>query len=122
MGAVTALGPSVDCTWEAMLAGKSGACPITRFDATGFDTRIACEVKDFDVARYLDRKELRRMDRYTHFAAAAAQMAIEDSRLEITDENRDEIGVVVGSGIGGIETLSAQFKVLYEKGHDRLSP
>ncbi len=122
MGAVTPLGPSMDCTWEAMLAGKSGAGPITRFDATGYETRIACEVKDFDVAHYLDRKELRRMDRYSHFAVAAAQMAIEDARLEITDENRDEIGVVIGSGIGGIETLSNQFKVLYEKGHDRLSP
>jgi 3-oxoacyl-[acyl-carrier-protein] synthase II len=122
MGAVTPLGLSLDCTWEAMLAGRSGAGPITRFDATGFETRIACEVKGFDPARYLDRKELRRMDRYTHFAAAASQMALEDARLAITDEIRDEVGVVVGSGIGGIETLSQQFKVLFEKGHDRLSP
>jgi len=122
MGAVTPLGLSLACTWEGMLAGRSGAGPITRFDPTGFETRIACEVKDFDPSHFLDRKELRRMDRYAHFAAAATQMAIDDARLEITDDIRDEVGVIVGSGIGGIETLSSQFKVFHEKGPDRLSP
>lgn len=122
MGAVTPLGLDLPSTWAAMLAGKSGAGPITRFDPTEYETRIACEVKGFDPVRYVDRKEARRMDRYAHFAVAAAREALDDARLVIGPDNADDVGVVIGSGIGGIETLSAQFKVLHEKGPARLSP
>lgn len=122
MGAVTPLGLNVKDTWVALLAGQSGAGPITRFDTEGFETRIACEVKGFDPGDYLDRKEARRMDRYTHLAIAATGEALRDAGLSITPENTDDIGVIIGSGIGGIETLSQQFKVLFDKGPSRLSP
>ena len=122
VGMVTPLGHTAASTWEALLAGRSGAGPITRFDASAFETRIACEVKDFDPGRYLDRKEARRMDRYTHFAIAATAEALQDANLRITPENADDIGIIVGSGIGGIETLSQQFQVYFEKGPSRLSP
>ena len=122
VGMVTPLGHTAASTWEALLAGRSGAGPITRFDASAFETKIACEVKDFDPGRYLDRKEARRMDRYTHFAIAATAEALQDANLRITPENADDIGIIVGSGIGGIETLSQQFQVYFEKGPSRLSP
>ncbi len=122
MGAVSPLGLTVAETWAALLAGRSGAGPITRFDPTGFETRIACEVKGFDPGNYLDRKEARRMDRYTHLTIAAGKEALNHAGLEISEANADDIGVIVGTGIGGIETLSQQFKVLHEKGPARLSP
>ncbi|MBI2941279.1 MAG: beta-ketoacyl-ACP synthase II [Chloroflexi bacterium] len=122
MGAVTPVGLDVSSTWEALLAGRSGAGYITRFDPTGFETRIACEVKDFDPTAYIDRKEARRMDRYSHLAIAATAQALAQSGLAITPANADQVGAIVGSGIGGIETLSQQFKVLFERGPSRLSP
>lgn len=122
MGAVTPIGLDVASMWAALVAGHSGAGPITRFDPEGFETRIACEVKDFDPGKYLDRKEARRMDRFTHFAIAATGEALDDAGLKITPQNADDIGIIVGSGIGGIETLSQQFKVLHEKGPSRISP
>jgi 3-oxoacyl-[acyl-carrier-protein] synthase II len=122
MGAVTPIGLDVGSTWEALLAGRSGAGPITRFDPEGYETRIACEVKDFDPGKYLDRKEARRMDRYTHLAIAATGEALDDAGLKITPRNADDVGIIIGSGIGGIETLSQQFKVLHEKGPSRISP
>jgi len=122
MGAVTPLGLNVETTWKALIDGRSGAGPITRFDPTGFETQIACEVKNFDPNNYLDRKEARRMDRFTHLAIAATREALDDARLTITPENADDVGIIIGSGIGGIETLSQQFKVLFDKGPERLSP
>ena len=122
MGAVTPLGLTFPTTWESMLAGRSGVGPISRFDSSRFATKISAEVKDFDPASCVDRKESRRMDRYTIFALAAAREALADSGLEVDSENADEIGVIVGSGIGGLETLSSQFKVLHERGPERLSP
>lgn len=122
MGAVTPLGLNVDTTWQAMLAGRSGAGPITRFDTDGFETKIACEVKHFDPGQYLDRKEARRMDRYTHFAIAATREALADAGLQITPDNADEVGIVIGTGIGGIETLGQQFKVFFDRGPSRVSP
>lgn len=122
IGAVTPLGLDVPSTWEALLAGRSGAAPITHFDAEGFETRIACEVKNFDPGQYLDRKEARRMDRYTHYAIAATGEALRDAMLTITNKNADDIGIIVGSGIGGIETLGQQFKVFFDKGPSRVSP
>jgi 3-oxoacyl-[acyl-carrier-protein] synthase II len=122
VGAVTPLGLDVSTSWSAVLAGRSGAGPITRFDPSGFETRIACEVKGFDPAQYLDRKEARRMDRYTHYAVAATREALDSAGLRITPANSDAVGVVVGAGIGGIETLSQQFQVLFDKGPSRVSP
>ena len=122
VGAVSPLGLDVASTWAGLTAGRSGAGPITRFDPTLFVTKIACEVKNFDPANYLDRKEARRMDRYTHFAVAATREALRDADITITDANADDIGVIIGTGVGGIESLSQQFAVLHERGPSRISP
>src|SRR5579885_482243 len=102
LGAVTSLGRTAEALWKACLAGCSGVAPITGFDATGYTTRFAAEIKDWDPAPYMDRKEARRMDRFIQFAVAAASMALEDSGLTIDDANRDRVGVYIGSGIGGL--------------------
>ena len=106
IGALTPLGNTAEESWENLKAGKSGAGPITHFDASQFKTQFACEVKGFNAADYIDRKEARKMDIYTQYALAAAKMAIDDSGLlanETVDKN--EIGVVLGVGIGGIKTF-----------------
>ena len=105
IGAVTPLGNDVPSTWEAAKAGRSGAGPITLFDPEHFKTHFACEVKDFRVTDFLDRKLAKKCDRYTQFALIAAKEAIEDSQLDLEREDKDEIGVVVCSGIGGIGSL-----------------
>ncbi len=105
LGAVTPLGNNPKDTWEALLAGKSGAAPITHFDTTKFKTTFACEVKDLDVNAYLDRKEARKMDRYTQLALIAAKQAVEDSAMDLEAEDKNRIGVVYGVGIGGIKTF-----------------
>src|SRR5581483_7592726 len=122
LGAVTPLGLDVASTWAAAVAGRSGAGPITLFDASDFDTRIACEVKDWDAGEYLDRKEIRHTDRVVQFAIGASLQALKDSRLDITPANCLDVGVLVGTGVGGIGTLSEQFKVLMERGPGRVSP
>lgn len=122
IGAVTPIGLDIATTWKALVAGKPGAGPITRFDTEGFDTRIAGEVKDFDVTQYLDRKEARRMDRYTHFAIAATGEALRDADLTITPANADDVGVIIGTGIGGIETMTQQYHVLFDRGPSRINP
>ena len=104
------------------MAGKSGIGPITRFDATEYSTRIAGEVKDFVPEDYLDRKEARRMDRFTQFAIAAAKMALDDSGIDLEKADKSRIGSFVGSGIGGMDTLHEQYKNLFEKGPNRVSP
>ena len=110
LGALTPLGNSTEETWKNLLAGKSGAGPITRFDASLFKTHFACEVKDFEPNDVLDRKEARRMDRFTQFGVVVADEAIADSGLDLEKENLDRIGVVWGSGIGGIDTFFEQVK------------
>ena len=110
LGALTPLGNSAEETWNNLLAGKSGAGPITRFDASLFKTHFACEVKDFEPNDVLDRKEARRMDRFTQFGVVVADEAIADSGLDLEKENLDRIGVVWGSGIGGIDTFFEQVK------------
>lgn len=122
LGCISPLGNTVDEAWQALLAGKSGAGPITHFDASQHKTRFACEVKNFDPAALFGSREARRMDRFTQFALAAAQQALAHSGLDVNDSNRDRVGVVVGSGIGGIGTLSEQVGVMTEKGPDRVSP
>ncbi|RLC93747.1 MAG: beta-ketoacyl-[acyl-carrier-protein] synthase II [Chloroflexi bacterium] len=120
MGAVSPLGLDVTSTWEALLRGESGVDYISLFDPAPFETRIAAEVKDFDPTDYVEHKQARRMDRYAHFAVAASLQAVEQARLDLDDA--EDIGVLIGSGIGGLGTLSAQFNVLAEKGPRRVSP
>ena len=122
IGLVTPLGVDVASTWRGLVEGRSGIGPITRFDPAENETRFAGEVKGFDVERYLDRKEARRMDRFTQYAIAASKQALDQSGLQIGDQNCERVGAIIGTGIGGIETLSSQFKVLHEKGPRRLSP
>ena len=122
IGIVSPLGLDAVSTWDGLINGKSGIDNITLFDASAHATKFAAEVKGFDPNRYIDRKLVRRMDRFTQFAVAASQEALSDSKLQINDSNRDNIGVMVGSGIGGLTTLSEQFKTLSEKGPDRVSP
>lgn len=104
VGAVTPLGLDVDSTWQSALQGVSGAGPITAFDATEFDTRFACQINDFDPEAFLDKRTVRHVDRFAQFALAAAKMAMADAGLEITDELSPEVGVIIGSGIGGLTT------------------
>lgn len=108
IGAVTPLGNTAEETWKNMLAGVSGAGPITHFDASLFKTQFACEVKNFNVADYFDRKEARKMDLYTQYAIAAAKMAVEDSAMDLETVNKNRIGVVYGVGIGGIHTFEEE--------------
>ncbi|WP_346354515.1 beta-ketoacyl-ACP synthase II [Azotosporobacter soli] len=122
LGAVTPIGIGKDAYWQALLAGKSGIGPITRFDATDFSTQIAGEVKDFDPSLYIDKKEAKRMDRFTQFAVAASKMALEDCGIELEQEDRTRIGTMIGAGIGGMDTLNDQFRTLFEKGPGRVSP
>ena len=108
LGALTPLGNTVEESWENLKAGKSGAGPITHFDASQFKTQFACEVKGFNSADFIDRKEARKMDLYTQYALAAAKMAIEDSGMDLETIDKNEIGVVLGVGIGGIRTFEEE--------------
>lgn len=122
LGAVTPIGTGKDAFWEALKSGKNGIGPITRFDASAFDARFAGEVKDFDPNLYLDKKEARRLVKFIQYAIAASQMALKDSGLEINETTAPSIGVVIGSGIGGIQFLEEQAHVLREKGPSKTSP
>lgn len=122
IGAVTPIGIGKAAYWDGLLAGKSGVATISGFDCSDIATQIAAQVKDFDAEVYIDRKEAKRMDRFVHFAMAAAKMSLEDSGLEISDSNRERIGTFIGSGIGGISTLEEQHRRLMEGGMGRVSP
>ncbi|MEZ4552987.1 MAG: beta-ketoacyl-ACP synthase II [Dehalococcoidia bacterium] len=121
IGMVTAVGIGRETTWQALLAAKNGIRSITLCDPTDLESTIAGEVPDFDPLNYVDRKEARRMDRFVHLAIAASAEAIEHSGLDIK-EDPEQVGVMIGSGIGGIATLEDQFHVLFEKGPGRVSP
>lgn len=122
-GVVTPIGIGRDAFWQALLAGENGIGQISQFDTTGFPTTIGAEVKNFPAEDFLDRKEARRMDLFVQYAVAAAKMAVKDAHLDIRDEEKNErIGVMVGSGIGGIQTIERQYEVLMEKGPKRVSP
>jgi 3-oxoacyl-[acyl-carrier-protein] synthase II len=122
LGAVTPLGHQIDTFWANLIGGQCGVDKISRFDASGFDTQIAAEVRDFDPLPALPSpKEIRRTDRFSQFAAYAGWQALRDSGLDLDKVNRDEIGVFIGSGIGGLQTVSEQCKILLERGPDRLS-
>ena len=122
LGIVSPLGCGVDANWQALLAGKSGIAPITSFDASDFPVRIAGEARDFDPSAFLEKKQLRKIDRFAQFAIAAAQMAVDDARLSITPENATRIGVVVGVGMGGIATIEESHRAFLEGGLKRISP
>ena len=122
LGAVTPVGIGKDEFWQALLAGVSGVGKITRFDASQYTTQIAGEVKNFDATQYIDKKEAKRMDRCTQFAVAASKMAFADAGIDLEKEDRTRIGTMIGTGIGGMDTLHEQFVNLLDKGPGRVSP
>ncbi len=122
IGMVTPVGTGKEVFWDSLINGKSGIGPITRFDASELPTRMAGEVKGFDPLAYLDKKEARRMDRFTHFAFAATQMALNDAGLNPESLKSETVGVIIGTGVGGIETVEEQAKILFSKGPNRISP
>lgn len=122
MGLITPLGIGVQNTWDSLLEGRSGIRRITQFDAEQFPTKIAGEVEGFNPEDYIELKEIKKMDRFIHFALAASQMAMEDSGLKIDDGNAERVGVIIGSGIGGLHTIEHYHSVMLEKGPRRISP
>ncbi len=122
LGMITPLGHSACETWDGLIAGRSGTGRITLFDPTGFDSQVAAEVKDFDAAKHMDRKEARRADRVTQFAFVAANEALNQSGYTIPEDNGRNVAVVVGTAIGGISTLVAEYETMREKGPSRVSP
>jgi 3-oxoacyl-[acyl-carrier-protein] synthase II len=122
MGAITPLGLSVPLFWSGLVEGRSGIGRVTRFDTTGLESVIAGEVKEFDPGNYMDRKEAKRNDPYTQYAIAAAKEAVETSGLDLSEQNGNRIGCIIGSGIGGTTTWEAQHRILMEKGPERVSP
>jgi len=122
IGVVSPLGLNLTTTWEGLIAGKSGIDYITLFDAELYETRIAGEVKGFEPTDYISRKDARHMDRFAQLAVAASLQALEQSGIQISSTNQDDIGIVIGSGIGGLTTLFEQNKILLEKGPARVSP
>lgn len=122
LGCVSPVGNNVKDTWQALLAGKSGVAPITAFDASAHKTKFAAEVKGFDPAAMFGTRDARKMDRFAQFATAATLEALSHSGLTINDANRDRVGILIGSGIGGIATLIEQYDVLRQRGPDRVSP
>jgi 3-oxoacyl-[acyl-carrier-protein] synthase II len=122
MGVVCPVGIGVEETWQALVDGKSGIAPITHYDASTYPTRIAGEVKGFEAEKYMDRKEVRRNDRFIQFALAAADMAIQDSGIDFAKEEPERVGVIVGSGMGGLETIEDTHKTLMERGVRKVSP
>lgn len=122
LGLITPLGTGVEKTWSALCAGKSGVRRITKFDPSHHACQIAGEVTDFNPADYIEKKDIKKMDTFIHFAVGASQMAVDDSGLKVTEENADRVGVYIGSGIGGLPAIEAYHKVLLDKGPDRVSP
>ena len=122
LGVITPLGVGVEKSWQSLCQGKSGISMITRFDATGFGTRIAGEVNGFNPQDFMNRKLIRRGDRFIHFALAAAQMAVDDSKLSINPGNAERVGVVVGTALGGIESLEKNHRLLLQGARHRISP
>ncbi len=122
MGMVTPVGIGVEESWKAVCEGRSGIGPVTKFDASIFPSQIAGEVKNFKPEDFMEKQKVRRFDTFIHFAIASARMAMEDAKLDINDNNRDRVGCVTGSGIGGLPMIEHFHKVLLEKGPKRISP
>lgn len=121
MGTVNPLGNDVESSFARALSGESGIDVMTRLDPEHFTTKVAGEVKDFEPENYMDKKDARKMDRFTQFAMAAAKMAVDDASLDINDDNAERVGVWIGSGIGGMETYESQFRTFLDKGARRVS-
>ncbi len=121
-GVVSSLGMGAEQFWDAIKEGKNGISEVTRIDVSNLSTKVAAEIKEFDASQYIDKKEARRMDRYNQFAMVAAKMAVENSKLDLESLDLDKCGVIVGSGIGGLETLEDQHSVMLNKGPGRVSP
>jgi 3-oxoacyl-[acyl-carrier-protein] synthase II len=122
LGLVTPLGTGVDKTWTALCAGQSGIGRITRFDPAGYDAQIAGEVKDFDAGQFIEKKEIKKMDTFIHYAVGAALMAVDDAGLKVLPEEATRVGVYIGSGIGGLGSIEHYYGVLKDKGPGRVSP
>ncbi len=122
IGLVSPLGVGTEPSWQAMLAGRSGVSRITAFDASAFSCRIAAEVRGFEPERWVERREIKKMGRFIPFAIAAADMALQASRLKVTPDNAERVGVFIGSGIGGFEVLEREFETLLSHGPKRISP
>jgi 3-oxoacyl-[acyl-carrier-protein] synthase II len=122
LGMITPLGIGVEKSWNALVEGKSGIGRITQFDASAFPTRIAGEVEGFNPEDYIEPKEIKKMDRFIHFALAAAQMAVDDAGLQINDSNAERVGVIVGAGMGGLPAIERYHRVYLEKGPRRITP
>jgi len=122
VGLVSPLGIGTEATWEAIRAGKSGIAPITQFDASAFSCRIAGQVKGFDPAAYIEKKEIKKMGRFIQFAIAAADFALQSSGLKVTPQIAEDVGVYIGSGIGGFEVIEREHQTLLEQGPRRISP
>ncbi|MCX7914205.1 MAG: beta-ketoacyl-ACP synthase II [Thermodesulfovibrionales bacterium] len=122
MGIVSPLGIGLQEAWQAAVEGKSGVGPITQFDASLLPTRIAAEVKGFDPTKYIEQKEIKKMDRFIQFAIAASSMALEDSGFKITEDNAERVGVIIGAGMGGLPAIEYYHKIYLEKGYKRISP
>ena len=122
VGLLTPLGIGTEPSWEAIRAGQSGIATITQFDPSAFSCRIAGEVKGFDPARYIEKKEIKKMGRFIQFAVAAAEFALSGSGLKVTPEDAEQVGVYIGSGIGGFEVIEREHKILLEHGPRRISP
>lgn len=122
LGAVTPIGNDVETSWKNAISGVSGVGPLTRVNADDFPAKVAAELKDFNPENFMEKKDARRMDRFTQYALAASFMAVKDAKLDINDENATRVGVWIGSGIGGMETHEEQHKIFLEKGYRRVSP
>lgn len=122
MGAVSSLGIGADKLWQSIKTGKCGISKIERIDVSDLPTKVGGEIKNFDPSIFIDKKEIRRMDRFAQFALASAQMAIEDSKLDFDKIDKERVGVIIGTGIGGIETMEKQHSELIEKGYRKVSP
>jgi len=122
VGLVIPAGIGTETVWKNICEGRSGIGPLTRFDPNGFETKIAGEVKGFNPEAYIEKKEIKKMDLFVQYALAATREALEDSQLKITPENCDRIGVIVGTGLGGLPTLEKYHQILLEKGPSRISP
>ena len=122
IGCLSALGPDTASFWDGLIKGRSGISRLTRFDPTDFPSKVGGEIRDFDPGKFMDLKEAKRNDRYTQYAVAASRMAIEDAQVDTTKLNSERFGVIIGSGIGGMETIENQARVLIERGPSRVSP
>ena len=122
MGMISPLGNDLASSWDAIVNSRSGLCPITSFDASLVTTRIAGEIRDFDPTLYMSPKDVKKMDAFIHYGIAASLMAMEDSGLEVTEENAERIGAIIGAGIGGILGIEEQTAKYIEGGPRKISP